>query len=98
DLFFDEPRQTADDERFGAAIKAAANIVLLERVRSDNVALPGGRAVIQRRHPPIDLLKEGALASAPFTLPVVPVRTNQFWTFGRAAGDTPTLPVMALQA
>lgn len=98
DLFFDEPRDSADDERLGAAIEAAGNVVLLERVRSDNVMLPGGRAVIESRHPPIDSLKEGALASAPFTLPVVPIRTNQFWTFGRAAGDTPTLPVMALQA
>src|SRR5690606_30943109 len=36
-LFCDEARDGADDERFGAAIKAAGNVVLLERVRSDNV-------------------------------------------------------------
>src|SRR5690606_9861189 len=47
---------------------------------------------------PIPPLKEAALASAPFTLPVVPVTTSQFWTFGRGVGDIGTLPVVALQA
>lgn len=101
DMFFDEPRTAADDERLAAAIAAAGNVILLERVDSDTLALseaPRVAALVERRHLPIEPLKKGALASAPFTLPVVPLRTNQFWTFGRGAGDTPTLPVVALQA
>jgi adenylate cyclase len=43
-------------------------------------------------------LKAAALGSAPFILPKVPIRVGQFWTFGRAAADWPSLPVVAVQA
>jgi adenylate cyclase len=53
---------------------------------------------VEHRIPPLPELKDGALATAPFTLPVVPIRVGQFWTFGRGAGDTASLPAVAIQA
>lgn len=96
DLSFDQPRDEANDQRLAAAIETAGNVVLLERVDSD--PLPGdiGGVVVQR-FLPIEPFKAGALATAPFILPAVPVSVSQFWTFGRMAGDTPSLPVAALQ-
>jgi adenylate cyclase len=102
DVIFDEPRVPEDDRRLGEAVQRAGNVILLERTESDTLTVDGPSAVvhgvIERRVPPIAVLKAGALASAPFALPVVPVRVGQFWTFGRAAGDVPSLPVAALQA
>jgi adenylate cyclase len=100
DLSFDEARGPGDDDRqLARAIADAGNVVLLERVESEIVGFDGtGGAVVERHVPPLDELKLGALGSAPFTLPRVPIRVGQFWTFGRNAGGSPTLPVVALQA
>src|SRR5690606_20735927 len=99
DITFNEPREPDADRRLAAAIEGAPNVVLLERVETDTVSLgEGNEAVIDRRILPLPELKARALASAPFILPTVPVRVGQFWTFGRATSDTPSLPVVAVQA
>jgi adenylate cyclase len=102
DVIFDKPRVPEHDRLLAAAIHEAGNVILLERVQSEIIAVTGANApanaVMEIRVPPIPQFKQGALASAPFTVPVVPIRVGQFWTFGRAAGDTPSLPVAALQA
>ena len=46
---------------------------------------------------PIDALSRAAVATAPFVLPRLPVKVNQYWTFQAAAGDSPTFPVVAFQ-
>ena len=98
DIIFDEPR--ADDAAFAAAVQRAGNVLLVERVDTEDVGSTGSgvRGVVDIRRPPVAELEAAALATAPFTLPRVPVRVSQFWTFGRAAGDVPSLPVLALQA
>jgi adenylate cyclase len=99
DLIFDEARDAPTDAQFADSIGSAGNVILAERTRTET--LPFGtdsEGVIEQRFLPLPELKSRALASAPFVLPTVPVRVGQFWTFGRAATDTPSLPVVALQA
>jgi adenylate cyclase len=100
DIIFDRARRSADDARFAAALERAGNVILLERLRSETipVGVAGAAAVVDKRVPPIPPLKRAAIATAPFPLPVVPVKVGQFWTFGRGTGGAPTLPSVALQA
>jgi adenylate cyclase len=101
DVIFDEPRHPPeDDERLAATILAAGNVVLLEGTGGDAavVGSPGGtvQVVKEERRLPLPEFRQGAIASAPFTLPTVPQKVAQFWTFGRTGND-PSLPVVALQ-
>jgi adenylate cyclase len=101
DVIFDAEREPEGDLKLAQAVAAAGNVILLQRLRSKTVDLgsaSGGRAVVETRVPPIESLERAALATAPFMLPTVPIRVGQFWTFGRAEGNTPTLPVAVLQA
>jgi adenylate cyclase len=102
DISFDQARVPEDDQRLASAMEKAGNVILLERVVSDVLDIGGsaasGTAVIETRIAPLPQLKQAALGSAPFTLPVVPIRVSQFWTFGRPTGGMASLPVVALQA
>ena len=100
DLSFDEARGPEDhDRQLARAMAAAGNVVILERTESETFGFDGtGGAVIETHVPPLEAFKLAAIGSAPFTLPSVPIRVGQFWTFGRGAGESPTLPVVALQA
>ena len=99
DLIFDEPRDAAGDRAFAEALGRAGNAVLAERTREERIPLGNGtEGVLEQRVLPLPELKSQALASAPFVLPAVPVRVHQFWAFGRAATDMPSLPVVAFQA
>ena len=100
DIIFDRPREPDYDQRFANAIREAGNVILLERLRTQTIPVTGAgaAAVADTWLLPIPVLKQAALASAPFPLPVVPVKVGQFWAFGRSASDRPTLPVLALQA
>jgi len=94
DVLFEESRQAEDDRLLGQAIRNAHNVLLFERLMDE----PGPLGVGERRVLPLPDLKAAALGSAPFILPKVPIRVGQFWTFGRAAADWPSLPVVAVQA
>jgi adenylate cyclase len=101
DIIFDRARDPDRDRRFAQAIAEAGNVILLERVRTRSVRMPGvtvGEAELEHRELPLESLRRGALATAPFVLPVVPMRVGQFWTFGRGPGDSATLPAVALAA
>ncbi|MBN1240311.1 MAG: adenylate/guanylate cyclase domain-containing protein [Gammaproteobacteria bacterium] len=102
DIIFDEHRSPEGDRRLAEAVRRAGNVILLERVDSDQVQIETGGArsglYVESRRKPIEPLHHDALATAPFTLPVVPIRVSQFWTFGRAAGNTPNLPAAVLHA
>jgi adenylate cyclase len=99
DLMFNERRGGDGDAAFTASIARARNVVLLEWTESDVKPL-GGRseAWVERRMPPLPEMKAAALGSGPFVLPTFPFKVGQFWTFGRASDDIPSLPVVALQA
>ncbi|HWO41170.1 MAG TPA: adenylate/guanylate cyclase domain-containing protein [Candidatus Eisenbacteria bacterium] len=101
DVYFIESRSPAEDQLFASAVRRAGNVVLAEVLRSTGLASetegadqPAHRIVKALK--PIDPLAEAAAATAPFALPRVPVRVNHFWTFHPAAGDAPSLPVLAL--
>ena len=99
DLSFARQRDDVDDRRLVEAVRAAGNVVLLEWSSVESAA--DGEAsdtvgAANVRTPPFDDLAASALATSPFTLPLVPVQVTQFWTFGRVG--TPSLPVAALQA
>lgn len=96
DIMFDQPRvdDPDGDSRLAQAIERAGNVILAERAQE---VQPHPMVVGEQRFRPIESLRRGALATAPFILPLVPVRISQSWAFGRAA-DTPSLPVVALHA
>ncbi len=94
DVLFEESRDAEDDRLLGQAIRDARNVLLFERVAEE----PSPIGMRERRVSPLPDFKAAALGSAPFILPKVPIRVGQFWTFGRAAADWPSLPVVAVQA
>jgi len=103
DIIFDDPHSRKNDKAFARAIRTAGNVVLAERLIKETVPLnshQGKRqatANIEKLITPIDPLARAAVGLAPFPLPKVPVKVNQYWTFKTGAGDTPTLPVVVLQ-
>ena len=103
DLTFDAPSRTpANDVDFASAINAANNVVLVASLRKETVQQKSdsgrhrGEIVIEKVTPPIPILEDAALAYAPFPLPKES-RVDTYWTFKTGAGDSPTLPVVALQ-
>ena len=99
DVSFLDPVSDRDDGILAAAIKKAQTVVLCESLKTVRVPIEGGGGEVDvvRVAPPIPPLAQAAAASAPFPLPKVPIRLSQFWTFKTAAGDKPTLPVVAFQ-
>lgn len=101
DVLFDNPATVGGDERFGAALGQAGNVVLAAFVQKTALgASQDGRITLtaEKLVPPVSPLAAGALAVAPFTLPVVPVRVSQFWTFKASAGNVATFPTTVFQA
>jgi adenylate cyclase len=103
DVYFVEPRSPDEDRLFSEAIKKAGNVVLAEHLKTKDVGpsdpggAPAGDHKIVTSVKPIDALLQSAVATAPFVLPRMPVKVNQYWTFQAAAGDLPTFPVVAFQ-
>ncbi|HWP46134.1 MAG TPA: adenylate/guanylate cyclase domain-containing protein [Candidatus Limnocylindrales bacterium] len=103
DLIFDEPGSPSEDALFADAIHKAGNVILFKYLDGEIVSLPDKKGLstvglnIERWVLPIPPLAQSALAIAPFPLPKVPARLNQYWMFKAGAGDMPTLPVVAFQ-
>jgi len=102
DINFVEARSSKDDQAFADAIQRAGNVVMLEyiEVGSQSPEEPADgapRVLIERRFPPISLLRDQAIGTAPFPLPVVPVKVSRFWSFSPTTDNSPTLPIVAFQ-
>lgn len=102
DIMFERQREPMQDERLARAIDESRSVILLDRMQRRITPLEGSGnqpsvQEITRRLRPLPKFTAGAVATAPFPLPVVPIRTSQFWTFLPFAFDAPTLPVAALQ-
>jgi len=100
DLFFAQERGE-EDQVFAAAIEAAGNVVLLEFLEKSITGVAGSGAesldaALHRSVPPVAAIAAAAAATAPFTLPKVPLQVAQFWNFDRNAGDAISLPLLAL--
>ena len=103
DLYFVEPRSGKEDNALAAVMRKARSVVLAERLIARDVPSSGasesnaGDHIIVKILKPIPLLAQSAAATAPFVLPQLPVKVNQYWTFQTGAGDSPTFPVVAFQ-
>jgi len=103
DVHFIEPRSPEGDQLFAKAIRKAANVVLCEPLKAKEIPLSnkGGSYAdvhsIVKIMKPLDLFSDPAAATAPFVLPRIPFKVNQYWTFQTGAGDSPTLPVVVFQ-
>lgn len=101
DLRFDVPGAVPeDDAKLAAAMRAAGNVVVVERLdriplagRSQSMHFSGSMETSAALLPEI---ADAAAARAPFPLPRA-ARVNEYWTFRPDAGDTPTLPVTMVQ-
>lgn len=104
DLIFDTPGAVAaQDEKLAVSMKAAGNVVLVERWVYEDMALHTDED--RRNHNrvtkegPIQLLPviaDAIKAHAPFPLPKME-RVNDYWVFKADAGDIPTIPAVVLQ-
>ena len=103
DVHFIEPRSSEDDNLFAEAIRKARNVVLAEPLKAKEIPLSGsggshaGVHSIEKIVKPLALFARPAVATAPFALPRIPFKVNQYWAFKTGAGDSPTLPVVAFQ-
>jgi adenylate cyclase len=103
DVHFIETRSPEGDQLFAKAIRKAANVVLCEPLKAKEIPLSnkgssyGDVHSIVKIVKPLDLFSDPAAATAPFVLPRIPFKVNQYWTFQTGAGDSPTLPVVAFQ-
>ena len=105
DVHFIEPRNPEDDQLFAESLKKAGNVVIGEPLVTREVKLsesggsqsqPGVHSIVKIVKP-IELFATSAIATAPFSLPRIPFKVNQYWGFQTGAGDSPTLPVVAFQ-
>ena len=103
DVHFIEARDPSDDAKFAEAIAKAGNVVLCEPMIAREIPVSGqgeARAAvhsIEKRVMPLSLFARACVATAPFALPRIPFKVNQYWAFKTGAGDSPTLPVVAFQ-
>jgi len=102
DVHFLEPRVAEDDKLFAQAISKAGNVVLADALSAKEIPFANtGGAVPEHRVvkflKPLPLLGSAAVATAPFVLPRIPFKVNQYWTFQTGAGDSPTFPIVAYQ-
>jgi serine phosphatase RsbU (regulator of sigma subunit)/CHASE2 domain-containing sensor protein len=105
DVHFIEPRIPDDDQLFAESLRKAGNVVIGEPLVTREVKLsdsdssqsqPGVHSIVKIVKP-IELFANSAIATAPFSLPRIPFKVNQYWGFQTGAGDSPTLPVVAFQ-
>ena len=105
DVHFIEPRNPEDDRLFAAAIQKAGNVVIGEPLIAKEIKLsdgdgsqsqPGVHSIVKIVKP-IEILANSSVATAPFSLPRIPFKVNQYWGFQTGAGDSPTLPVVTFQ-
>ena len=103
DVFFEEPGTNDHDMLFATAVDSACNVILCESLRNDTLTLvdESGRhtadLTIEKSVPPAPLFARGAVATAPFLLPKVPIKVSRYWTFKTGAEEKPTLPAVAFQ-
>jgi adenylate cyclase len=104
DLIFQDPQSPGDDQAFAQAIRRAGNVLLTQPIDRESMPLlddngmPISRMTIDKRVSAIPLLADAAVAQAPFPLPKVPIKLNQYWRFGPGLEEMPTLPVVVMHA
>lgn len=108
DIFFEKKQSEAMDQRLADAIRLFGKVVLSSSIQTNKTPIHNGIHTGKKKYsdqaliniekviPPLPLFTRVAAAHAPFPLPKIPVKINQFWTFKTSSGDLPTFPVVAL--
>lgn len=103
DVHFIEPKTKGEDRLFQQAIRRAGNVVLADAMRAKDLPTSSDgndvsdTATIVKLTKPFEPFAQAATGTAPFVLPRIPFKVNQYWTFQQGAGDAPTFPIVALQ-
>jgi adenylate cyclase len=105
DVHFLEPRVKKDDKLFADALRRAGNVVLSDPMTSREIGASEAGGSYSPEHSivkivkPLPILADSAVATAPFVLPRIPFKVNQYWTFQSegALSPPPTFPVVAYQ-
>lgn len=103
DVHFIEQKVTKDDHLFERAIRRARNVVLADAMRAKDISISSAgngtsdSTTIVKLTKPFEPFAQAATGTAPFVLPRIPFKVNQYWTFQQGAGDVPTFPIVALQ-
>lgn len=105
DVHFLDPRVEKDDKLFADALRRAGNVVLSDPMTAREIAASASEGSYGPEHSivkivkPLPLLADSAVATAPFVLPRIPFKVNQYWTFQSegALSPPPTFPVVAYQ-
>lgn len=103
DIHFATTKNAAEDAAFARAIRDSGRVVLLEKLIGrkqpllDAAGAERGSLWIESVDPPLPLFSEASIGLGPFPLPKLGASVYEFWTFKSSAGDTPTLPSVALQ-
>src|SRR4029079_2154539 len=98
DVFFIEPKSHQDDNALIASVREAGNVVLCEPLVAKEGSAGESDGTIPEHSivkivKPFTALAQSAAATAPFVLPRIPFKVNQFWSFQTGAGDAPTIPM-----
>jgi len=105
DIFFKRQRNEKHDQFFAEEIKKAGNVILFAKLNRELLDTEGKTPEtlnidnilsLETIQQPLDQFSQAALTTAPFTLPKFPTKVTRFWTFRATAGDTPTIPIIAL--
>ncbi|MDH3692062.1 MAG: CHASE2 domain-containing protein, partial [Gammaproteobacteria bacterium] len=91
--FFEERLSAADGQVLADAIGRAEKVILFQQVRREQTQGFSIESLVD----PAPSLSGSAIGLGPFPLPKIPNRVSQFWAFYPGVGDSPTLPVVALQ-
>jgi len=97
DILFKNNQTETTDNAFSNAIKAAGNVILFEYLDKDVANNQASNIIINKQIRPIQTLEQSASATATFPLPKIPFKVSQYWKFTPSAGDSPSLPAVALQ-
>ncbi|HWP22859.1 MAG TPA: CHASE2 domain-containing protein, partial [Candidatus Binatia bacterium] len=105
DVHFLEPRVEKDDRLFAEALRRAGNVVLSDPMTAREIGTSpdggssGPEHSIVKIVKPLPMFAESAVATAPFVLPRIPFKVNQYWTFQTEGGlsPPPTFPIVAYQ-
>lgn len=103
DVHFIEPKVPEDDRLFEEAIRRAGNVILADAMRAKDIPIassgsgPADATNIVKLTKPYEPFAREAIGTAPFVLPRIPFKVNQYWTFQQGAGDAPTFPIVTLQ-
>lgn len=93
---FETCETSVQDRSFARSLSVAGNVLLFLDLDSEFKSLRGDReARVERETWPLACLVDAAVGVAPFALPKVPSRVDQFWLIKPGAGDRPTLPIVA---